>query len=78
VPTTESARGDRRTPWASKEEFAKHLGVINIAQVLPQALAPGVAGALVVLSGGYWILFPAALLLSILGGLAVLPIRSVR
>ena len=52
--------------------------MINIAQVLPQALAPGVAGALVVLSGGYWILFPAALLLSILGGLAVLPIRSVR
>jgi MFS family permease len=56
---------------------AKDLGVVNIAATLPQTLAPALAGA-VVLAFGYAGLFPAAITLSVLGALAVLPIRSVR
>jgi MFS family permease len=56
---------------------AKDLGVINIAATLPQTIAPAIAG-LVVLALGFVGLFPAAIVLSVLGALAVLPIRSVR
>ena len=56
---------------------AKDLGVVNIAATLPQTVAPAIAGA-VVLTFGFAGLFPAAILLSVLGALAVLPIRSVR
>jgi len=56
---------------------AKDLGVVNIAATLPQTLAPALAGA-VVIAFGYAGLFPAAITLSVLGALAVLPIRSVR
>ncbi len=56
---------------------AKDLGVVNIAATLPQTVAPALAGV-VVLSFGFAALFPAAIALSVLGALAVLPIRSVR
>lgn len=61
----------------SAKSFAKDLGVVNIAATLPQTLAPGVAGA-IVLTFGYAGLFPVAIVLGILGALAVWPIRSVR
>lgn len=61
----------------SADSHAKDLGVVNIAQVLPQTIAPAVAGA-VVLGFGYAGIFPVAIALSLLGALAVLPIRSVR
>ena len=56
---------------------AKDLGVVNIAATLPQTIAPAIAGG-VVLAFGFVGLFPAAIALSVLGALAVLPIRSVR
>ncbi|WP_183091950.1 MFS transporter [Mycetocola lacteus] len=61
----------------SKEDFAKDLGVINIAATLPQTLAPALAG-IIALSFGYALLFPIGIVLVILGGLAVIPVRSVR
>lgn len=61
----------------SAKSFAKDLGVVNIAATLPQTLAPGIAGA-VVLSLGYAALFPAGIVLSILGAFAVWPIKAVR
>jgi MFS family permease len=61
----------------SQKSFAKDLGVVNIAATLPQTLAPGVAGA-IVLAFGYIALFPVGIALSILGALAVWPIRAVR
>lgn len=61
----------------SAKSFAKDLGVINIAATLPQTLAPGVAGA-IVLTFGYAGLFPVGIVLSILGALAVWPIKAVR
>lgn len=61
----------------SAKSFAKDLGVVNIAATLPQTLAPGVAGA-IVLALGYQALFPVAIVLGILGALAVWPIRATR
>ncbi|UUT36664.1 MFS transporter [Microbacterium elymi] len=61
----------------SAKSFAKDLGVVNIAATLPQTLAPGVAGA-IVLTFGYAGLFPVGIVLSILGAFAVWPIKAVR
>ncbi|MEV5069694.1 MFS transporter [Microbacterium sp. LMI12-1-1.1] len=61
----------------SAKSFAKDLGVVNIAATLPQTLAPGVAGAIVLIFG-YAGLFPVAIVLGILGALAVWPIKAVR
>lgn len=61
----------------SAKSFAKDLGVVNIAATLPQTLAPGVAGA-IILAFGYAALFPIAIVLGILGALAVWPIRATR
>ncbi|MGO4593838.1 MFS transporter [Leifsonia sp. 2TAF2] len=61
----------------SAKSFAKDLGVVNIAATLPQTLAPGVAGA-IVLAFGFVGLFPVAIVLGILGALAVWPIKATR
>lgn len=61
----------------SAKSFAKDLGVVNIAATLPQTLAPGVAGA-IVLAFGYTGLFPVAIVLGILGALAIWPIKATR
>ena len=61
----------------SAKSFAKDLGVVNIAATLPQALAPAIAGA-VVLSIGYIGLFPIGIVLSVIGAFAVLPIKASR
>lgn len=61
----------------SAKNFAKDLGVVNIAATLPQTLAPGVAGA-IALTFGYAALFPVAIVLGILGALAVWPIKATR
>lgn len=63
----------------SKSDFAKDLGVLNIAATLPQTLAPAVAGIIVVgLGGGYAALFPVGIVIALLGAFAVIPIKSVR
>lgn len=61
----------------NKNTFAKDLGLVNIAFTLPQTLAPAIAGAIVLTLGYVW-LFPAAIVLAALGGLTVIPIKSVR
>ncbi|WP_022889560.1 MFS transporter [Agromyces italicus] len=61
----------------SAKSFAKDLGVVNIAATLPQTLAPGVAGA-IVLTLGYAALFPVGIVLSVIGAFAVWPIKAVK
>jgi MFS family permease len=61
----------------AEEDFAKDVGVVNIAATLPQVIAPAAAGA-VVTALGYTPLFPVGIALVLLGGAAVAPIRSVR
>ncbi|MFF1879416.1 MFS transporter [Leifsonia sp. NPDC058230] len=62
----------------SKDDFAKDLGVLNIAATLPQTLAPGLAGLIVFAFSGYAALFPIGIVIALLGAFAVIPIKSVR
>lgn len=52
--------------------------MLNIAATLPQVLAPGVAGLIVVAAGGYAVLFPIGIVIALLGAFAVIPIKSVK
>ncbi len=60
------------------EDAARDMGVLNIANAGPQIVAPFAASLIVSVSGGYTALFLAGAALSVLGALAVRPIRSVR
>ncbi len=57
---------------------ARDLGVINIANALPQVFAPFLATMLVTLAGGYLSLYLFAAGVSVLGSVLVYRIRSVR
>ncbi len=56
---------------------AKDLGVINIANALPQVLAPVLAAAVLGLDWGYSTLYTIAAAVSILGSILVVRIKSV-
>ncbi|MFE0643140.1 MFS transporter [Streptomyces sp. NPDC058877] len=60
------------------EDAARDMGVLNIANAGPQIIAPFVASAVVTALGGYTPLFLFGGALSLLGALAILPIRGVR
>ncbi|MFC9794024.1 MFS transporter [Streptomyces sp. NPDC127584] len=60
------------------EDAARDMGVLNVANAGPQIVAPFAASMVVSLSGGYTALFLVAAVLSVLGALAVRPIRGVR
>ncbi|MFF8266910.1 MFS transporter [Streptomyces sp. NPDC016562] len=60
------------------EDAARDMGVLNIANAGPQIIAPFVASAVVTALGGYTPLFLVGGALSLIGALAILPIRSVR
>ncbi|OEJ30660.1 MFS transporter [Streptomyces subrutilus] len=60
------------------EDAARDMGVLNIANAGPQIIAPFVASAIVTGLGGYTPLFLAGGALSLIGALAILPIRGVR
>ncbi|MCX5384386.1 MFS transporter [Streptomyces sp. NBC_00083] len=62
----------------SAEDAARDMGVLNIANAGPQIVAPFVASAIVTAFGGYSALFLIGGALSLIGALAILPIRSVR
>jgi MFS family permease len=56
---------------------AKDLGVINIASAAPQVLGPAIAAPLVTHLGGYPTLFALTAVVTLLGAVAVVRIRSV-
>lgn len=56
----------------------KDLGIMNIATAVPQAVAPLLGAGAVVLFTGFTGLFVASALFAALGGLAVIPIKSVK
>jgi MFS family permease len=56
---------------------AKDLGVINIANTLPQVLAPVLAAGVLALDLGYTALYSVAAAVSILGSILVVQIKSV-
>ncbi len=57
---------------------AKDLGVINIANSLPQVLGPALAGPVIASFGGYPALYLMTAVITLLGAILVQPIRSVR
>ncbi len=56
----------------------KDLGVINIANSLPQVFAPAIAATIVANAGGYSTLYVASSLISLAGAALVYRIKSVR
>ena len=57
---------------------AKDLGVINIATAAPQVLGPAISAPIVTHLGGYPALFTLTAVVTVLGAVAVVRIRSVR
>lgn len=61
---------------------AKNLGVLNIANAVPQSIAPAVAPLLLSISSAvsqnYTALYSAAAISAFLGALAIVPVRGVR
>ncbi|GIH75770.1 MFS transporter [Planobispora longispora] len=62
----------------SKGDAARDMGILNIANAGPQMIAPFIAGMIVTTFGGYGALWVIAIIVSLVGAVAVLPIRSVR
>jgi MFS family permease len=63
----------------SQRDAGKDLGVINLANTLPQALAPALAvWSLGPTHENFHVFFLMAAGLALAGGLAILPIRGVR
>jgi MFS family permease len=60
------------------ETVAGDLGVMNVAVVAPQALAPLMASLVIAELGGYGVLFGVAGVITVLGAVSVARIRSVR
>ena len=56
----------------------KDLGIMNIATAVPQAIAPLIGAFIVAALAGFQGLFVLSAITTLLGALAVLPIRSVR
>ncbi|MFJ8648763.1 MFS transporter [Streptomyces sp. NPDC093546] len=59
------------------EDAARDMGVLNVANAGPQIVAPFLASVIVSVGSGYTPLFLVAAALSVLGALAVRPIRTV-
>lgn len=64
----------------NKKDAGKDLGVFNIADALPQTVAPAVAPLFLVINGpnNYTSLFVGVAIIAVLGALAILPVRGVR
>ncbi|MDO7881057.1 MFS transporter [Salinibacterium soli] len=56
----------------------KDLGIMNIATTVPQAVAPLVGAFIVAYLGGFLGLFIVSAATAVVGGLAILPVRSVK
>ncbi len=61
-----------------REDAARDLGILNIANAGPQIIAPLVAALVIDNLGGYRSLFAAGGLVATAGAFAILPVRSVR
>ena len=64
----------------NKKDAAKDLGVMNIANALPQSVAPLIAPIFLAINGphNYSSLFMAAALFTLIGAGVIQPVRKVR
>jgi MFS family permease len=51
----------------SEKDHARDLGVVNVIAALGQLLGPVIGAGLVALVGGFWLVFAAAAVLSLVG-----------
>lgn len=58
------------------DDHARDLGLVNVSAQLGQLLGPLIGAGLVALVGGFWLLFAAAALLSLVGAAMTLSVRS--
>nr|WP_042179959.1 MFS transporter [Kibdelosporangium sp. MJ126-NF4]CEL14122.1 major facilitator superfamily MFS_1 [Kibdelosporangium sp. MJ126-NF4]CTQ88489.1 major facilitator superfamily MFS_1 [Kibdelosporangium sp. MJ126-NF4] len=62
----------------SEASRARDLGIVNIANTAPQAVAPAVAGAVITALGGYTGLYVLAAVAALIGAALIRPVRAVR
>lgn len=62
----------------SANDRAKDMGIINIANTLPQSLAPAAAAFIITATHSYFALFVAGCVVTLLGILVLRPIKAVR
>ncbi|MGW4473963.1 MFS transporter [Nonomuraea sp. NPDC004354] len=62
----------------SKKDAARDMGILNIANAGPQMIAPFLAATIIANLGGYPSLWLAAIVISLVGAVAVLPVKGVR
>ena len=51
------------------QDHARDLGIVNVTAALGQLIGPVLGAGLVALVGGFWLVFVAAAVLSLVGGL---------
>lgn len=59
-------------------DHARDLGIVNVSASLGQLLGPLIGAGLVALAGGFWLLFVAAGILSLLGAIMTAAVRPQR
>lgn len=59
-----------------EDDHARDLGLVNVAASLGQLLGPLIGAGLVALAGGFWLLFATGGVLSAVGGLMTLALRT--
>lgn len=57
---------------------ARDLGIVNIANTAPQAVAPAVAGLVITDLGGYTVLYLLAGVCAVAGAVLIVPVRGIR
>ena len=62
----------------SQEEAGKDLGILNLANTLGQVIAPIVVSSIVVATGGYFLVFPVAIVAVMAGAVVILFIKKVK
>ena len=62
----------------NEEEAGKDLGILNIATTLGQMVGPIVTSAIVVATGSYGLVFPAAIVMVALACIFILMIKKVK
>ncbi|MDQ0645782.1 MFS transporter [Microbacterium murale] len=60
------------------EDHARDLGIVNVSASLGQLLGPLIGAGLVAMVGGFWLLFLAAGILSVLGAIMTVAVRPSR
>lgn len=60
------------------EHHARDLGIVNVSASLGQLLGPLIGAGLVALVGGFWLLFLAAGILSVIGAVMTAAVRPTR